>query len=74
MYIDQWMNGYQAPVSGWCHQYPSSSPSSISQPIYPSIYLSIYLYKDLLDCGVDVAITIQRPGEMIVGGPGVGHG
>ena len=29
---------------------------------------------DLLDHGVDVAVAIQRVGEMIVGGPGVGHG
>jgi hypothetical protein len=28
---------------------------------------------DLLEWGVDVAVGIQRVGEMIVGGPGVGH-
>lgn len=30
--------------------------------------------RDLLDCGVDVAVAIQRVGELIVGGPGCSHG
>jgi len=29
---------------------------------------------DLLDYNVDVAVAIQRVGQLVVGGPGVGHG
>ena len=29
---------------------------------------------DLLDAGVDIALTIQQPGQLVIGGPGTAHG
>ena len=34
------------------------------------LYLKI---TDLLDYGVDVALALQRPGDLVIGGPGLNH-